>query len=254
MDPFSRDRDAVLSRARRAGLKWLVNPGAGMSASRAALALARRVPWVRAAVGIHPHGAESATPDALQELERLAEAPEVVAIGEMGLDFYRNLAPRGSQQAAFQAQLELAARLGKPVIVHDRDAHIETMAALRRWAPSLDRPQGRGVLHCFSGNPEMALEAVELGFYISFAGPITYSNATQTVRAAAAVPLDRLLIETDCPYLSPEPNRRSDRNEPANVLLVADAVARARGMGTAAVAAATTANAERLFGLSPSPK
>jgi TatD DNase family protein len=248
-DAFERDRDAVMSRARRAGLKWVVNPGAGLDASRRAVALARKTPWVRAAVGIHPHEASTARPDALAELEALAAAPEVVAVGEIGLDFYRNLSPRPVQFIALERQLEIAARVGKPVIIHDRDAHAEVMGVLTRWAPSFLRQEGRGVLHCYSGSVRQALDAVELGFYISFAGPLTSPNAKVPVEVARAVPLNRLLIETDCPYLTPHPYRRSERNEPANVLLVADALARARDAGTAEIAAATTANAERLFGL-----
>lgn len=246
---FDRDREAVIDRARRAGLAWIVNPGAGVESSRRAVALAQRVSWIRAGVGIHPHEAATATPEALAELERLASSADVVAVGEIGLDFYRNLAPRAVQLAAFERQLELAARVEKPAIVHDREAHAEVMSVLRRWAPSLKRLQGRGVLHCYSGDVDQALEAVKLGFYISFAGPLSYSNARVPVQVAAAAPLDRLLIETDCPYLTPQPCRRSERNEPAYVLLVADALARARGMSTAEVAAATTANALRLFGL-----
>lgn len=209
--------------------------------------MSRKHERVFAAVGMHPHDAKDLSQSALAELESLAREPKVVAIGEIGLDFYRDLSPRPAQRAAFEAQLALAARLGKPVIVHDRDAHGEVMGILRGWARSSPLAE-KGVLHCFSGSLEMALDAVELGFLISIAGPITYANARKLPEIAAALPLDKLLIETDCPFLAPHPHR-GQRNEPAYVALVAQALARVRGIPVADVARATTANAARVFGL-----
>lgn len=246
-DAFDADREQVLERAWAAGLVAIVNAGADLPSSRAGVELAWRHARVFAAVGVHPHDAKDLAASALAELEALARAPKVVALGEIGLDFYRDLSPRPAQRKAFEAQLDLAAHLGKPVIVHDRDAHGEVMSLLRTWAPTSPLAE-KGVLHCFSGSLEMALEAVELGFLISIAGPITYANARKLPQIAAALPLDKLLIETDCPFLAPHPHR-GKRNEPAHVAMVAKAVARVRGVSVADVARATTANAVRLFGL-----
>jgi len=244
---FDRDRAQVLERAWAAGLAAIVNAGADLPSSRAGVELARKEARVFAAVGFHPHDAKDLTADALTELESLARSPKVVAIGEIGLDFYRDLSPRPVQRKAFEAQLALASKLGKPVIVHDRDAHGEVMAILREWARAFPRSE-KGVLHCFSGDLEMAQEAVQMGFLVSIAGPITYSNSRRPTEIAAALPLEKLLIETDCPYLTPHPHR-GKRNEPAYVALVAQAVAQHRGIPVAEVARATTANAARLFGL-----
>ncbi len=248
---FDADREQVLARAWAAGLVAIVNAGADLPSSRAGVELSARHERVFAAVGVHPHDAKALTAEALAELETLARAPKVVAIGEIGLDFYRDLSPRPAQRAALEAQLALAARLPKPIIVHDRDAHGEVMGILREWSPTSPLAE-KGVLHCFSGSLDMAEQAVELGFLISIAGPITYTNARKLPEIAAALPLDKLLIETDCPYLAPHPHR-GQRNEPAYVALVAEAVARARGVPVAEVARATTANAARLFGLGKWP-
>ncbi|MBC7259924.1 MAG: TatD family hydrolase [Chloroflexi bacterium] len=248
---FDADREDVLGRAWAVGLVAIVNAGADLPSSRAGVELSAKHERIFAAVGVHPHDAKDLTASALAELEALARAPKVVAIGEIGLDFYRDLSPRPAQRQAFEAQLDLAARLRKPVIVHDRDAHGEVMTILRGWEGASPLPE-KGVLHCFSGSLEMALEAVELGFLISVAGPITYPNARKLPEIAAALPLDRLLVETDCPFLAPHPHR-GKRNEPAYVALVAEAVARARGVPVAEVARITTANAVRVFGLEMQP-
>jgi TatD DNase family protein len=190
---------------------------------------------------------------ALAELRELAQQPKVVAIGEIGLDFYRDLSPRDVQRRAFQAQLAWAGKLGKPVVVHDRDAHDDVMAILADWAAGLDRSPlaGRaGVLHTFSGDLPMAERAIDLGFYISISGPVTYHNARDLPGIVQALPLDRLLVETDCPYLAPHPYR-GKRNEPAYVRLVAERIAALRGMSFDDLAAATTANAHRLFQFEP---
>jgi len=244
---FDRDRAQVLERAWAAGLVSIVNAGADLPSSRAGVELAQKQPRVYASVGVHPHDAKDLTAEALAELELLARAPKVVAIGEIGLDFYRDLSPRVAQRKAFESQLALASRLGKPVIIHDRDAHGEVMAILRDWVKTLARPE-KGVLHCFSGDLEMAQQAVEMGFLISIAGPVTYQNSRKLPEIAAALPLNKILVETDCPYLAPHPHR-GKRNEPAYVALVADTVARARGISAKDVGRATTANAVRLFRL-----
>jgi TatD DNase family protein len=246
---FDGDREAVLDRARQAGVGVVVNVGANLRTSRQAVDLADRHPMVYAAVGMHPHDAKELNGTALAELRQLAKHPKVVAVGEIGLDFYRDLSPRNVQRRAFKAQLAWAAKLGKPVIIHDRDAHDEILDTLTGWAAGLGNSPlaGRlGVLHTFSGDVAMATQAVELGFYISISGPVTYKKPGHLPEVVVAVPLDRLLVETDCPYLSPQ-SYRGKRNEPAYVRLVAERVAEFRGMPLEDLAQATTVNAERLF-------
>lgn len=246
-DPrFAGEQDAVVARALAAGVARIVTVGADLATSRAAVALARRHAGVYAAVGVHPHEAKTLDQAGLAELRALAGEAKVVAIGEIGLDFHYDHSPREAQAWAFRAQLELARELGLPVVVHDREAHAETMAALREWARSGPGAR-RGVLHCFSGDEAMAREAIDLGFTISFAGPLTFAKSTQLRRLAATLPLESVVVETDCPYLAPEP-LRGRRNEPANVRFVAAKLAEARGLDLPAVARATTRNAERLFG------
>lgn len=243
---FADDREAVLARAMDAGVEQLVTVGADIATSRAAIALAARHANLWATVGVHPHDAKTVDAAALGELERMARSAKVVAIGEIGLDFYRDLSPREAQRSAFAAQLDLARRLQLPVVIHDRDAHEEVLAHLRAWVATT--PGARGVLHCFSGDEAMARAAIDLGFYVSLAGPVTFAKAPRLHHLASALPLERLLLETDCPYLAPEPFR-GKRNEPANVRLIAERVAALRGTTLAEVARATTANAKRLFGL-----
>ena len=255
-DAFDPDRDKVISRAREAGVAAIINPGAGLAESRTAVALAETNPVVYAAVGVHPHEATTLTEVAIEELHSLAMHPRVVAIGEIGLDFYRDYAPRDVQREAFRAQLDLARQLGKPVIIHDREAHGEVLATLRQWVsdPQSASVQGTGihnppgVLHCFSGSLEMALEAIQLGFYIAVDGPVTFRHASRLRGIVRQLPLERLLIETDCPYLTPEPYR-GQRNEPAYVRFVAQAIAELHSLPFEEVGNVTTANARRLFGL-----
>jgi TatD DNase family protein len=235
------------------GVRSAVNPAVDLPSSRTAVALARQHRSIYAAVGIHPHDAKTLDAAGLEELKTLAHLPKVVAIGEIGLDYYRDLSPRDVQRRAFQAQLELAAELGLPVVVHDRDAHADVLAMLSGWSLSLHASRSTlddrlGVLHSFSGDVALAKQAVALGFYIGISGPVTYKNADQMREVARAVPIRQLLIETDAPYLTPQPYR-GKRNEPANVLFVAQTVADARGLTLEEVAAQTSANAAALFGL-----
>jgi len=243
---FDVDRAAVIARAVENGVTLILNPGIDAPSSRAAVALARQHECIYAAVGVHPHDAKTLDAAGLEELKTLARFPKVVAIGEIGLDYYRDLSPRDVQRRAFQAQLELAAELGLPVIVHDRDAHTDVLAMLNDWRSRLNGKTG--VLHSFSGDVALSEQAVALGFYIGISGPVTYKNADQMREVARAVPIRQLLIETDAPYLTPQPYR-GKRNEPANVLFVAQAVAAARGLTLEEVAAQTSANAAALFGL-----
>jgi TatD DNase family protein len=246
---FDADRQAVLERASAAGVAKILTVGTDVPSSRRAVDLAARHDSVYAAVGMHPHDAKRLSGSALAELRALTQRPRVVAVGEVGLDFYRDRSPRDMQRRAFQAQLAWSAKLGKPVIIHDREAHSEVMAVLEDWAEGLKGSPlvGRlGVLHTFSGDRAMAEQAIELGFYISFSGPVTYKNADRLADVVRHVPLDRLLMETDCPFLTPHPYR-GRRNEPAYVRLVGERIAILREMAFEDLAEATTANAERLF-------
>jgi TatD DNase family protein len=248
---FDEDRPEVIERARAAGIEAVVSVGVDLESSRAAVRLAQEYETVYAAVGVHPHDAVKLDGAMLAGLRELALQPKVVAIGEIGLDFYRDLSPRDVQRRAFQAQLAWAGKLGKPVVVHDRDAHSEIMAILADWASGLTTPAlaGRaGVLHTFSGDQAMAEQAMDLGFYISISGPVTYRNAGQLLEIVRALPPDRLLVETDCPFLAPHPYR-GKRNEPAYVRLVAERIAELRGLTLEELAAVTTANARHLFQL-----
>jgi TatD DNase family protein len=214
--------------------------------------LAQQHPAICAAVGFHPHEARTLDAVALAELGKLAASPQIVAIGEIGLDYYRDLSPRDAQRRAFEKQLELAAELGLPAIVHDRDAHEDVLAILRNWCAALDARHSTlrsraGVLHSFSGDVALAERALALGFYIGVSGPVTYRNAERLRDVVRAVPVERLLIETDAPYLTPHPYR-GRRNEPAYVRFVADAVAQVSGLALDQVTAQTTANACTLFG------
>ena len=249
---FDADRQEVITRAQEAGVEIIVNAGAGLEASQAGVALAETYPQVYAAVGVHPHEAKTLNEDVLEKLQALAQHPKVVAIGEIGLDYYRDRSPRPVQRQAFQQQLTLARELGKPIIVHDREAHKDVMNMLRRWVQSYQssvishRPVG--VMHCFSGDLAMAREVIAMRFYISIPGPVTFTNARRLPELVRALPLERLLVETDCPYLTPHPHR-GKRNEPAYVRLVAEAIAQIKGIPLEQVARITTANARALFGL-----
>jgi TatD DNase family protein len=243
---FDDDRERVIERAAAAGVRAMVNVGTDLASSRAAVALGEAYPQIYAAVGVHPHDAKTLTGETLEELEALAGHPKVVAVGEIGLDFYRDLSPRDKQRQAFQQQLALASEAGKPVIIHDREAHSEVMSILRRWVEGGNRPAG--VLHCFSGDLAMAQEAIELGFYVSIAGPVTFENARRLRELVRQLPLEKLLVETDCPYLAPHPHR-GKRNEPAYVKLVAQEVARVKGLSSEKVARITSDNAQALFAL-----
>jgi TatD DNase family protein len=230
----------VLARARDAGVERIVSIGSGLDSCRTTLDLARRHDRVWAALGVHPHQADDEDAERLDELRNLLADERAVAVGETGLDFYRDYAPRQRQRDLFARELELAADLGKPVVVHTRDADEETAAALNGFP-------GTVVLHCFSSPPLLPV-ALERGYYVSFAGNVTYPKAEELREAARRVPADRLLAETDSPYLSPQP-RRGRPNEPANVVHTVAALAEARGEDPAALAVQLDANASAAFGL-----
>jgi TatD DNase family protein len=242
---FDGDRDAVIARARQAGLVAIVNAGASLESSRAAIVLADRHDFIYATVGIHPHDAKSVSRPVLKELRALASHPKVVAIGEIGLDYYRDLSPRPVQRRAFADQLALATELDLPVVIHSRHAHDDALDMLRDWASAT---KGIGVLHSYAAGPERLDEVLEMGFYIGISGPVTFKKAERLREVAAKAPLNRLLIETDCPYLTPEPYR-GKRNEPAHVRYVAQAITQARNVTQRKIGLATTDNARRLFGI-----
>jgi TatD DNase family protein len=242
---FADDLPAVLERARAAGVRWMLTIGTSAEGSRAAVALAEQEPDLYAAVGIHPHDAAEADEAALDELRRLAESSgKVVAVGEIGLDFYRNLSPRDVQLGVFRRQLDLARRVGKPVLVHCREAHAETLEVLS--AEGL--PATGGIMHCFSGDAEVARRCLDLGLLISLAGPVTYPNARKLPEVVKLAPADRLVVETDCPFLPPQPYR-GKRNEPAYLPITAARVAELKGLPAAAFGARMAENALALFGI-----
>jgi len=237
---FDLDRGEVVVRAEANGVTKIIEVGIDLESNKEAIALATRYPPVYAAVGIHPHEAGEATPETWAELRLLASQPHVVAIGETGLDYYRNLAPHEKQKEALKKQLALARELRKPVILHDRKAHEDLLAVVEEHGEGLT-----GVFHCFSGGLVIAKKCLEMGFYISIAGPVTYQNAHRLRELARTLPLERLLLETDSPFLSPY----GGRNEPANVRAVAQKIAEVRGVSWEEVARTTTGNAVLLFGL-----
>ncbi len=245
---FDVDRPDVLARARAAGVQRIVVIGAvgDPSSAERAVALAERDPDVFATVATHPHDVDKMTSDWWAVHERLAEHPRVVAIGETGLDFYYDHSARDAQDAAFRRFIALARRVGKPVVCHVRDAHEESRAILAGEGAA----EVGGVIHCFTGTPDDAAAYVAMGFHVSFSGIVTYKNAQPIRDAVRQVPLDRILIETDCPYLAPVP-RRGKRNEPAFVVHTAEVVAREAGVPLADLAAATVANTARIFRFPP---
>ena len=234
------DADEAVERAAEAGVTRILTVGTSVDDCRRALALAERHEGVFAILGIHPHDAGTATADDLAALRELLAHPKAVAVGETGLDWFRDYAPEDAQRRLFAAELELAAELGKPVVIHTRAADDDTLAALAEHA-------GTVVLHCFSA-PHMLPTALERGWYVSFAGNLTYKNATDLRVAASQVPLDRLLVETDCPYLAPQPVR-GKRNEPAYVVHTLAALAKATSSEEAALRPAIDRNADECFGL-----
>lgn len=247
MRQFAADREAVIAAAFSSGIGRLIVPGIDVETSKSALDLAQHHPGhIFAGVGTHPHDASTLTPEALLEQRAMAQNQGVVAVGEIGLDYYRNLSPRDVQRDALVAQLSLARELDMPVILHNRESHEDMIALLRAHGAGV-----RGVFHCFIGDRAMATDALDLGFYLSFAGPLTYPRNEELRDVAAWAPDDRILVETDSPYLSPQPFR-GKRNEPQHVALVACMLAQARGITEQEIAALTTRNASALFRL-PEP-
>lgn len=241
LSQFNRDREAVLKRAREAEVTNILVIGFDMETSLGAVELAEQHPHIYATVGMHPHDAKDLTPDTLKTFRELAAHPKVIALGEMGLDYYRNLSPRPVQKAAFEKQLDLAEALQMPIVIHNRDAYMDIL-------PILEARQGRirGVLHCFTGNVELMHRGLASGFHIGIGGIVTYKNAADVQAVAREVPEERLLIETDCPWLAPQ-FRRGKRNEPAYVRAVAEKIAELRGTSIETIGETTTRNFKALF-------
>jgi TatD DNase family protein len=250
MAQFDPDRPQVIERAIQAGVTFMVNPAVDAESSETIVRLAENDPHIYAAVGFHPHEAGCATEQNMKRLRELAKSSKrVVAIGEAGLDFYRNRAPREVQIKVLQWQLDLAAELALPIIIHSREAEKDTIALLGNWIKSTKYPEGRarGVIHCFSGSVGVARQYLEMGFYIAFGGYITYPSS-KIAEVLKSVPQDKLLTETDCPYLAPQ-GRRGDHNEPAYMLETATFMAGVLKISTEELGRMTTGNARRLFGL-----
>ena len=240
---FNADREAVLSALPEAGVGLVVDPGCDLPSSRAALTLAEQFPHVYAAVGIHPEDCAGYTDADLDALRALCRHDKAVAIGEIGLDYYwAENPPRDFQQRVFRRQLELALELDMPVIIHDREAHGDSLAIVEEY------PGLRGVFHCFSGSPEMAAELLKRGWYLGFDGPITYKNAKRAPEVAAITPLDRILVETDAPYMTPVPFR-GKRNDSRYLPYVIEKLAAWKGVTVQEMTEATFANGKRLFGI-----
>jgi TatD DNase family protein len=240
---YDRDRDDVLARAKAAGVGIIVTIGVDLADCRRAVSLAARYDAVYAAIGVHPHDVKSIDDQTYSSLRELAKKDKVVAYGEIGLDFYRNLSPKEAQIRRFGEQLDLAIELDLPIIIHDRDAHAETFNILCAW-----QGKRKGVIHCFSGDYGMARKFLDLGFYISIPGTVTFEKSAKIQDVVRRMPLTSLLIETDAPFLTPHPHR-GKRNEPAFVVHTAKKVAELKGLSIEEVGNVTSQNTRTLFGI-----
>lgn len=250
LSQFHHDREAVMERAHAAGVSKILVIGFDVGTSLGAVELAEKHTQIYATVGMHPHDAKDLTPDVLKTFQELAAHPKVIALGEMGLDYYRNLSPRPLQKAAFEKQLDLAEETQMPIIIHNRDAYMDILPILEARQRKI-----RGVLHCFTGDVELMHRSLAIGFHIGIGGIVTYPNAKDVQTVAKEVPEDRLLIETDCPWLAPQwrslqaniESRRGKRNEPAYIRAVAEKIAELRGTSTETIGEMTTQNFQTLF-------
>ena len=238
---FDDDRCALLDSLPEKGVCGVVNAASDLASSVKGMELTARWPWLYCAVGVHPHEADGFQESDLAKLAEFSRIEKVVAIGEIGLDYHYDFSPRDIQRAVFEAQTRLACDLGLPVIIHDREAHADTMEVLRKYRP-------KGIVHCFSGSAELAMEIVKLGMYVAFGGAVTFKNARRAVQAAAVVPEDRLLVETDCPYMAPEP-LRGRRCDSSMIAYVAERLAAIRGVDPQALLDQTCANAQAVYNL-----
>ncbi len=240
-EAFDADRDQLLSSLLQNNVSNIINIGADMPSSRHSIEIAEKYPFAYAAVGVHPHDAKNFTDSDLDELKVMSAHPKAVAIGEIGLDYHYDNSPREAQKEVFKKQLCLAKELDMPVIIHSREATEDTLSILKEFTP-------KGVVHCFSGSVETAKTVLDMGMYISLGGPVTYKNAVKTVEVAAFVPIDKLLIETDCPYLAPVPYR-GKRNSSLYIHATAEKIAEIKGMTVEELARITLDNTKRLFNI-----
>lgn len=242
-DSLAGQIDAVLARSVAAGVTAWITVGTDPAENQKALALAQRFQKLCVALGIHPHYADTVAADDIKALETLAQNPKCLAVGETGLDFHYDFSKRAAQMSLFTEHLDIAARLNLPVIIHSRQAFDETLEVLDRFGPRL----GKIVFHCFSYSADQAKVILDKGYYISFTGVVTFKNADSVRQAAAIVPLDKMMIETDCPYMSPEPLRKQKVNEPALLIHTAAALARIKNTGIEPLASALTATSKSFF-------
>ena len=240
-DPaFDEDRAELLNTFKDAGVGLVLNAGCSLESSYDCIALADAYPWIYASVGTHPDTADEVNEEVLEAYRKMCQHPKVKAIGEIGLDYYYETIHRETQMKAFRMQMGLAQELDMPVIIHERDAHNDGMTIVKEF------PKVKGVFHCYSGSAEMARQLVELGWYIGFTGVLTFKNARKAVETAAAIPLDRIVIETDCPFMAPEPFR-GKRCDPSMVYRVAEKLAEIRGISVEEAQKATFENGKRLY-------
>ena len=241
-DPaFDPDREELMASLAAAGVGLVMNAGCSLESSRDIVQMAEKYPWLYASVGSHPDSADEVCEEVLEEYRKLCKlSSKVKAIGEIGLDYYYEDIPREIQQKAFRMQMALAQELDLPVIVHEREAHNDGMCIVKEF------PKVKGVFHCYSGSAEMARQLVNMGWYIGFTGVLTFKNARKAVETAASIPLDRIVLETDCPFMAPEPFR-GKRNHPGYLYRMAEKLAEIRGITVEEVHAVTTANGKRLY-------
>jgi len=238
---FDADREELLKNLPQQGIALLMNPGCSLDSSRNASRLSQTYDYIYAAVGSHPDAADEVTEEVLEEYRKLCKLnPKIKAIGEIGLDYHYEDIPREVQLKAFRAQMELARELGLPAIVHEREAHEDGMSVVREF------PDVTGVFHCYSGSAEMARQLVDKGWYIGFTGVLTFKNARKAVEVAASIPLERIVLETDCPYMSPEPFR-GKRNDPGKLYRMAEKLAQIRGLSVEEIHTITVENGKRLY-------
>ena len=238
---FDSDREELLSGLAARGTSMVMNPGCSLDSSKNAVALANRYPWIYAAVGSHPDVADEVNEAVLERYRLLAsQNPKVKAIGEIGIDYHYEDIPRELQLKAFRMQMELAKELNLPVIVHEREAHEDGMKVVKEF------PEVKGVFHCYSGSAEMARQLVDLGWYIGFTGVLTFKNARKAIETAESIPLERIVLETDCPYMAPVPHR-GKRNDPGYLCYMAQKLAEIRGVSLEEIQHITTENGKRLY-------
>ena len=239
---FNDDRDELITKMHAESVSYILNSGESMRSIKTGLQLAEKYPFIYTAVGIHPHNVKTMTDADLAVLKLYAKKDKVMAIGEIGLDYFYDNSPRDLQRQWFKKQLQLAKEVELPVIIHSRDAAQECFDIIK------DSGVNKGVIHCYSGSAEMALDYISMGYYIGIGGVVTYSNAKKTVEVVQAIPIDRIVVETDCPYLSPVPNR-GKRNDSLNLKFVVDKISEIKNMSHDDVAHITTANAKELYSI-----